>query len=290
MSPTRAAPELLSSLTTGWNDAMQQWWNQAQAAFDPWRQAWDTMTPGVPGRTPGMPSGRHHTHQSSSQCGCDSDGNCGCGGSLRHEHGHEHEHVHDHSNASCGCGNVCRCCVPDADVVLHARAGEQRVIPFLLHNPWRREREVTIAVGPWRVCNAGRLEVRSVVDAEESLTLQPCEKRVVRLLVLVRGTCDETQDPKNDTVVDQEAGTKGGKPSTGKTAGATSADNTAGADAARLLSTAEGKRFGCDVESCTSAYADVRFEGCARPQRVAVVVHPASCDAVELPCDCDCCG
>jgi phage-related tail fiber protein len=33
----------------------------------------------------------------------------------------------------------------------------------------------------------------------------------------------------------------------------------------------------------------VRFEGCARPQRVAVVVHPASCNAVELPCDCGCC-
>ena len=45
----------------------------------------------------------------------------------------------------------CRCCIPDADVVLHARAGEQRVIPFLLRNPWRREREVTIAVGPWQV-------------------------------------------------------------------------------------------------------------------------------------------
>ena len=44
-----------------------------------------------------------------------------------------------------------------------------------------------------------------------------------------------------------------------------------------------------DVDSCVSAYADVRFEGCARPQRVAVVVLPAECDAVDVGCDCGCC-
>jgi hypothetical protein len=76
---------------------------------------------------------------------------------------------------------------------------------------------------------------------------------------------------------------------TGKAAGAAQADNALEADADRLLSTTEATRFGCDVESCASAYADVRFEGCARPQRVAVVVHPAGCDALELPCDCGCC-
>lgn len=289
MSPTRTAPELLTTLTAGWNDAMQQWWDQSQAAFDPWRQAWDTMMPGAAGKTIGMPAGRHHAHGSSSGCGCEADSGCGCGGRYRHDREHEHEHAHEHADASCGCEELCRCCIPEADVVLHARAGEQRVIPFMLRNPWRREREVTIAVGPWQVCNGGRLEVGSVVDAGESLTLQPCERRVVRLLVLVRGICKDGQDPKDDTSDVQKADTKGGKPSTDKTAGAATAGNTVGADVEGLLSTAEAKRFGCDVESCASAYADVRFEGCARPQRVAVVVHPASCDALELPCDCDCC-
>ena len=142
--------------------------------------------------------------------------------------------------------------------MLHARAGEQRVIPFLLRNPWRREREVTVAVGAWHVCEGGRLEVRSEVDAGESLTLQPCENRVVRLGVRVQGICDDTKNTKG--------GTKGDS---------------------KNVQTDE-RRFGCDVEFCASAYADVRFEGCARPQRVAVVVHPASCNAVELPCDCGC--
>jgi len=60
-----------------------------------------------------------------------------------------------------------------------------------------------------------------------------------------------------------------------------------------LVAAASGKdgdqHVSGDVEACASAYADVRFEGCARPQRVAVVVHPAACDAVDVPCDCGCC-
>ena len=271
MSPTRTAPELITTLKTGWNDALQQWWDQSQAALDPWKQAWDTMAPGVSGQTLGMPSRRHRAHASGSPCGCDSDRDCQCGDNHRRENGHhgedEHKHAHEpvddhghgYSHTRCDCESPCHCCIPDADVVLHARAGEQRVVPFLLRNPWRRERAVTVAVGPWQVCDGDRLEVQSEVDAGESLTLQPCENRVVRLRVMVQGICDDAKNTKDDTKDD----TKG-------------------------IPTNEG-RFGCDVESCASAYADVRFEGCARPQRIAVVVHPASCNAVELPCDCGCC-
>jgi len=253
MSPTRTAPDLIATLKTGWNDAMQQWWDQSQAALDPWKQAWDTMAPGVAGQTLGMPARRHHGHDHGHD----------------HEHADEHAHRHGHErvDARCDCESGCRCCIPDADVVLHARAGEQRVVPFLLRNPCRREREVTVAVGPWQVCDGGRLEVRSEVDSGESLTLRPCENRVVRLRVVVQGICDDGQattvDPKNRT----NDNTKG-NPKNGPT---------------------DERPYGCDVESCASAYADVRFEGCARPQRVAVVVHPASCNAVELPCDCGCC-
>ena len=240
MSPTRTAPDLLSSLTAGWNDAMQKWWDQSQTAIDPWKQAWDTIAP--------RDADEH-----------------------RRRHAHDHDHDHEHTSCDCGCDsdckNACRCCIPDADVVLHARAGEQRVIPFLLRNPWRRDREVTVAVGPWQVCDGGRLEVTSVIDAGESLTLQPCEKRVVRLKLLVRGICDNSKDANDSPAGDQKRKT--------------------GADTKGDVLT--DRQLDCDVESCASAYADVRFEGCARPQRVAVVVHPASCDANVLPCDCGCC-
>ncbi len=319
MNPTRTAPEMLSSLTTGWNEAALKWWDQSLSALDPWKQAWDIWSPGITAPTLGMPSRGHRARGSSSPCGCDTDRECRCDGcrdcrcgdghghghehALEHEHehghghgdghGHEHGHGHEpphaHDDTSCGCDSPCHCCIADADVVLHARAGEQRVIPFLLRNPWRREREVTVAVGPWQVYDGGRLEVRSVLDTGESLTLQPCEKRVVRLVVLVRGRCDDEQDPTGHNTDTSTVGNSGDKRSLGKTTKATAAKPAVAGDAGTLLTSTDGKRFGCDVESCASAYADVRFEGCARPQRVAVVVHPASCDAIDLPCDCGCC-
>ncbi len=238
MSPTRTTPDLLSSLTAGWNDAMQKWWDQSQTAIDPWKQAWDTIAPR------------------------DAD---------EHRRPHPHDRGHDHGpcdcDSDCDGKNACRCCIPDADVVLHARAGEQRVIPFLLRNPWRRDREVTVAVGPWQVSDGGRLEVTSVIDAGESLTLQPCEKRVVRLRIVVRAICDNGQSGTDGTPGDTK--------------------NKTGSDTKGNVP--KDPQLDCDVDSCASAYADVRFEGCSRPQRVAVVVHPASCDAIALPCDCGCC-
>ena len=256
MSPTSTAPDLLTCLKAGWNEAMQQWWDQSQTAFEPWKQAWETVMPGVPGRTAAMAS-HHHLHGSRSHrghesfgcqsCGCQSCGcqSCGCQSCERESHQCESHEF----------GNRCHCCVPDADVLLHARAGERRVVPFLLRNPWRRELEVSLAVGLWQVCNGGRLEVQSSFDACESLTLQPCEKRVVRLMVGLRAISDDAKELKKtpDTKNDRSGG-----------------------------------QSSCDVQSCVSAYADVRFEGCARAQRVGIVVHPAICDAVELPCECRC--
>lgn len=222
MSHTRTAPDpfqAVNDLGAGWATAMQQWWDQSQAAFAPWRDAFTVE--------PSAQAPRRHDHQCH-----DHDRGCGCG---------------------CGCQerdcDPCRCCVPDADVVVHAVAGEVRVVPFVLHNSWRRERSVTVAAGPWQVCDSD-LDVRSVLDGEESLTLEPCESRTVRLVVSVRGRDDGDGD--------------GGKRN-------------------------QGGRGITDVASCASAYTDVRFEGCARPQRVAVVVHPAACRAVDLPCDCGCC-
>jgi hypothetical protein len=146
------------------------------------------------------------------------------------------------SHDACGCGDPCSCCIPQADIVLHARAGERRVLAFSLRNSRHREREVSLEVGPWHLCSDEPVEVQARFDVDSALTLQGCESTVVRLLVAVSAGKDgEQRDPLGD------------------------------------------------VQSCASAYADIRFEGCARPQRVAVVVHPASCDAVDVTCDCGCC-
>lgn len=163
---------------------------------------------------------------------------CGCGGTAR----------------DCGCGgtdccqDACTCRVPDADVVLHTRVGEARVVAFRLRNTWRRPREVVLAVGDWQVCQGEAVAVDTAFDVGQRLTLEPCADRVVRLLVGLRG----------DGATKDQAGT--GRPE-------------------RLP----------DVGTCTSLYADIRFEGCARPQRIAVVIHPAGCVATDVTCDCGCC-
>jgi len=223
---TTTAPDLITTLTTGWADAVQQWADQSQTMWEQWGMApWPPQAdPRPAGRRAGGP--RPGTRPA-----------------------HEHHRGHERHHHGCECEtDVCACCVPDADIVLHARAGERRVVPFVLHNRWRREREVSVEVGPWHRCSGADLRIQAKVDGE-GFTLGPCEDRVVRLLVAVAGVDDEAVT------------TEDGEPAV---------------------------RLG-DVEQCSSAYADVRFEGCARPQRVAVVVEPAECGAVEVDCDCGCC-
>jgi hypothetical protein len=301
------APEYLTTLRDGLADAMQQWMDQSTTAWDQWSQAWSPAVaavglamPGGPGAAPGHRTKGGHRHGEKG-CGCgDSAGGC-------REHGHHgghHEagHGEKHGNRDCGCGerhshsrgcgcddsccrDACDCCVPEADVIVRARAGEVRVVPFRLHNPWRREREVSLEIGPWHFCSGdGDLEIRAVLE-DDKLVLKPCEDRIVRLLISTRGASDDgsssTRDSKdaNDPAVPAQpadAAVKPAKPA--GAAGRTPVDVVVGTT-----------RRTTDVDSCVSAYADVRFEGCARPQRVAVVVLPAECDAVDIGCDCGCC-
>jgi hypothetical protein len=278
-------PDYLTTLREGFTDAMQEWMDQSTTAWDQWSQAWSPAVAAVGLRMPGAPdtAHRHRPGHGYHHGECD----CGCGdsGPGYREQGHRHGMPHEHRGRgegrlrawdctchdSCGCGDACDCCVPEADVIVRARAGEVRVVPFRLHNPWRREREVS-------------LEVRAVLE-EEKVVLGPCEDRVVRLLVSTRGVRGD-----GSTTGEDKNATKDTTKDTTKDA----ASNDAMGQEAMVGSRVDamvgptGRRT-TDVESCASAYADVRFEGCARPQRVAVVVLPADCDAVEVGCDCGCC-
>lgn len=177
------------------------------------------------------------------------------------------------------------------------------MVPFHLHNPWRRERPVTFEVGPWHGCDGGGLTVRAVLE-EASVVLAPCEDRIVRLLVAVRPASTGTPDGTPTGTTDPKAGTDATDPKTADTPSpqdpaAVNADSAAQAAREEALKARaaglyalrgdeQGRVIG-DVDGCATAYADVRFEGCARPQRVAVVVLPAECDAVDVGCGCGCC-
>lgn len=277
------APDYLTTLRDGFTGAMQQWVDQSTTAWDQWSQAWSPMVAAVGLRVPAAPGASiGHRHQGGHHGGHHHDS---------HHHGWKgHEH-HDGCGCrddwgarddwggrdDCGCRDTCDCCVPEADVVVHARVGEVRVVPFRLHNPWRREREVTLEIGPWHGCAGDELQIRAVLE-DDKVVLGPCEDRVVRLLVSTRGSADDGSNTTNTTDTTTTTDTKDTK--------GTKDGNTAAVPGDVMVG-----RFGraTDVRSCESAYADVRFEGCARPQRVAVVVLPTDCDAVQVGCDCGCC-
>jgi hypothetical protein len=265
------APEYLTTLRDGFAEAVQQWVDQSTTAWDQWSLAWSPAAaavglsmPGAPAAAPGHhhKGGHHHGEKG-----------CGCGDGRTHR---EADGCHD----SC-CRDACDCCGPEADVVVRARAGEVRVVPFRLHNTWRREREVSLEIGPWHLCSGeDDLEIRAVLE-EDEIVLKPCEDRVVRLLISTRGANDDGSSSTRDKDPHDPAETVD---AAGKTAKPT---RTAGRKPVDVV--VETRLRTTDVESCVSAYADVRFEGCARPQRVAVVVLPAECDAVDVGCDCGCC-
>ena len=248
------SPDLFTSLRTGWADAVQQWMDSSQTLWDDLAASFTAA--GTPGA--GMPWAGTRTTRP-----------------ARDHHHEHHDHRHDHDcgcgETSWGCHGACDCCEPDADVVVHARVGERRVVPLNLHNPWRRERDVTLEVGPWHPCCGDGVTVVARLE-EEQLTLQPCEDRVVRLVVGVAPTADTGT---------ADTGTGGTGGDTGAGSAGDGPDTQEGPGRVELPQ---------DVTACSSAYADVRFEGAARPLRVAVVVSPAMCDPVEVGSDCGCCA
>ncbi len=338
------APEYLATLRDGVTEAVQQWMDQSNAAWEQWSRAWAPgegmapwlapAAPAPPGRRTGSGRGRRQDH---AHAHGHTHGHCdGHGEDQSHDHGegrghdHDHDHAHHHDRCGsisgdhgcgcgggrsgygcgatrgcgcagqdqgCGCGDRCRCCVPEADVIVRARIGEVRVVPFHLSNPWRRERPVSLEIGPWHGCDGDGLTVRAMLE-EESIVLAPCEDRVVRLLVAVRPTVTDDpgdgSDPKDNQTAHPEDGPQATNPAGAESDPAATRDEALKAREARearldaVRGDGQGRVIG-DVEGCATAYADVRFEGCARPQRVAVVVLPAECDAVDVGCDCGCC-
>ena len=43
----------------------------------------------------------------------------------------------------------CRCCVGSADLLVRARVGERRIVPIVIENAWRRQREVELELSSW---------------------------------------------------------------------------------------------------------------------------------------------
>jgi hypothetical protein len=230
----------------------------------PWMGGWPGMPSGMPGRRAYRygrgrhHEGHHHRHHHDCDCGCD-EGDCGC----REDDCH------------------CTCCITDADVIIHARLGETRVVALTIENPRKRERQVRLELSNWTTRSGSPANVTGRVVPPAEFTLGPCSERDV-IVVVDAGLGRDV--PQGDQPNREPAGAAAGaanreQPVVGYTAMAAAAPTSDLPD-----------RRVPDVEHCEVFYADLRIEGCdQRPVRLALVLLPRDCEAHPVDCGCGCC-
>jgi hypothetical protein len=148
----------------------------------------------------------------------------------------------------------CYCCIGDVDLAVYARLDETRVIPILVENERRREKDITLHISEWTTRGGQAAPVTTSSLEPPEFTLAPCEAREVVLEVQIQGHAVRTGEGTSET-------------------------------------SAQGqRRERPDVDECLVAIADLGLTGCDhRPLRIAVAVLPRDCDPYTVACDCGCC-
>jgi hypothetical protein len=80
----------------------------------------------------------------------------------------------------------CNCCIVDADLVVYARLGETRVIPFTIENKWRRERKIKLELGEWRRRGGVPGPIRAeILPPAPEFELPPCGHKKLTMIVRI---------------------------------------------------------------------------------------------------------
>ena len=77
----------------------------------------------------------------------------------------------------------CFCCIGDVDFAVYARVGEQRVIPIIVENERRREKQITVEFSGWTTRGGKVAPVDTVLLEPKTFTLVPCGEQKVALVV-----------------------------------------------------------------------------------------------------------
>lgn len=85
----------------------------------------------------------------------------------------------------------CTCCVADSDLVVEARVGEQRVIPVVIENKWRRKREIEVQLSDWS-CGGSDLQIDARIVDPLKFTIEPCGEHKLMLILAIRGVGDQS--------------------------------------------------------------------------------------------------
>ena len=164
---------------TDMNEAwMNQWDTFVAPAMETWGQMWnDALTSA---RVPTMvrsnePRKKHSKHKTPCNCGCECD------------------QCDDCRRDDC----QCQCCIVNADVITYAYPGEQRVIPLVIENRFRREKEVKLELSSFEGSKSCPIGLEGGLIGEPSFTLAPCEERKVLIRTFIGSPNDDstTGDP-----------------------------------------------------------------------------------------------
>jgi hypothetical protein len=145
---------------------------------------WSMMYPTLAGSTRRQSHQRHSPHHHGRDCGCrgrDHDHACGC---------------HDCAPAPCECDDCkchdcarapceCDCCIGDVDITVYTRVGEERVVPIMIENEWRRERSIKLELSKWTTRAGNPAPVETVQLEPTEFTLEPCGRKEVTLVIKV---------------------------------------------------------------------------------------------------------
>lgn len=181
--------------------------------------------------------------------------------SSRRRHHREHDCCHERGHRCERDDCQCRCCIHDADLVIQTYLGERRVVPLLIENSRRRERQISLELSQFTTSDQSSFTATGQIVAPTTFVLEACSEREVILVV---------QTTPSQPGFTFEGG--GDVPPTG------AADQQ------------PNRREIPDVDECRVLYADLRVEGCdIRPIRIALVILPRDCDPFEIDCHCGCC-
>ncbi len=182
------------------NRTFSGWWNKSYGDLINTKPSdWWTILYGAgtatqaSGAPPTMPPAgtvqkhhRHHRHPAG--CCCE-------------ECSHSRRHHDDHDCHRCGPDPCeCFCCIGDVDLAVYSRVGEQRVIPVVVENERRRDKQITLELSDWTTRGGKPAPVETVALEPKTFTLAACAQQKVTLVVRVRGDDTATTNQPNPTL------------------------------------------------------------------------------------------
>ena len=93
----------------------------------------------------------------------------------------------------------CRCCVGEADLLVHARVGESRVVPLVIENDSHRERKIELELSDWESRSSQQeLKISARLVSPSVFSLEPCSEEKVILVVQIAQIRDSEKEAVND--------------------------------------------------------------------------------------------